>query len=274
MNSTAISNGDAAGNASHIPAFLSSASGSATVIGEETVFNGDISMRAGQDLLVNGCVMGSIFHAGKVVIGASGLVIGSIYVSDLEVLGMVDASQGEILATALKSHSNSHITAAKATVGAGGMSYDRGAFLSANLGMQSAEAVAERLDSLLKAEEEKAAERREAIAQARRLHQPLAASVRDALAAPAPTVPVAAAPAASNVSSILAHQPIAASGRAYPSASDLVAATSVSVLDEAAAQNEVPASALVHIGDSPFASGLPGVDDEVDDSSSLEALHG
>lgn len=272
MNSSAISNGDAAGNASHIPVFLAGASSSATLIGEGTVFTGDISMRAGEDLLVNGCVMGSIFHAGKVVIGESGLVIGSIFVSDLEVRGMVDASQGEILATGLKSHSKSHITAAKATVGAGGMSYERGAFLSANLDMQSAENVAERLDSLLKFEEEKAADRREAIAQARRLHQPLAASVRQALVSPAPAALAAAAPAASNVSSILAHQSSAASSRAHSAASEPV--TNARVLGDVGSQNDIPASALV--GDMPFAAVVPGVDDDVDDTSSLdvERQHG
>lgn len=266
MNSIAISKEDAAGDHasgnSRIPAFLSSAPGNATVIGEDAVFNGDISMRAGQDLMVNGCVVGSIYHAGKVVIGEPGVVIGSIFASELEVHGMVDASQGVILATALKSHSTSHINAAKATVGAGGLSYERGAFLNANLGMEGADAVADRLESLLTSEDEKAQERREAIAHARRMHQPVGATARPSTAAPSLAVP-----AASNVSSILGHQSVAAPSRAFSSASELISASSSSVLAEAAASNEVPASALTPPIDSTFPIALPGMDDTSDESS-------
>jgi cytoskeletal protein CcmA (bactofilin family) len=265
MNSTAIYKDDTAGDqasgGSSIPAFLAGAPSNTTVIGEDSVFEGDFSMRVGQDLVVNGCVVGSIFHAGKVVIGAPGVVIGSIYAGELEVHGMVDASQGVILATTLKSHSTSHINAAKATVVSGGLSYERGAFLNANLGMESAEAVADRLDALLKAEDEKAEARREAIAHARRLHQPVVATVPAATAAPSLAAPV------SNVSSILGHQSGAAPTRAFSSASDLVSASSSSVLADAAASNELPASALTPAVDRTFAAALPGIDDDHDESS-------
>jgi len=266
MNSTAISKDDAAGDqasgGSRIPAFLAGAPSNTTVIGEDSVFEGDFSMRVGQDLVVNGCVVGSIFHAGKVVIGAPGVVIGSIYAGELEVHGMVDASQGVILATTLKSHSTSHINAAKATVVSGGLSYERGAFLNANLGMESAEAVADRLDALLKAEDEKAVARREAVAHARRLHQPVVAAV------PATTAALSlAAPVASNVSSILGHQSGAAPTRAFSSASDLVSASSSSLLADAAASNDLPASALTPAVDRTFAAALPGIDDDQDESS-------
>ena len=161
----AVSN--SADAATGIPAFLAKGEAKVTVIGEKSNLVGDISIRQGEELLVEGCVVGSIFHDGKVVIGGTGVVFGSVFAADLEVHGVVDAAEGEILAANLVVHGTSRIKAAEVTVATGCMNYERGGFMNAQLGMVPVAEVNARIESLLDAEMEKATSRRQAIEKAR-----------------------------------------------------------------------------------------------------------
>ena len=153
--------------ATGIPAFLSKGESKVTVIGEKSNLVGDISIRQGEELLVEGCVVGSIFHDGKVVIGGTGVVFGSVFAADLEVHGVVDAAEGEILASNLVVHGTSRIKAAEVTVATGCMNYERGGFMNAQLGMVPAAEVNARIETLLDGEMAKATSRRQAIEKAR-----------------------------------------------------------------------------------------------------------
>jgi cytoskeletal protein CcmA (bactofilin family) len=151
------------GGPADIPHFLGASrhrADGATVIGEQSNFVGDISARGKQDLLIDGCVMGSIFHGGKVTVGHSGVVIGSIFAPELEVHGVVDAADGEILTANLLVHGTSRIKAAEVTVATGCMNYERGGYMSAQLAMFPAAEVDARIENLLDNELSKAAERR------------------------------------------------------------------------------------------------------------------
>src|SRR5689334_17922194 len=118
----------AASEREEIPAFLAKTASAPTVIGVQSNFIGDLSISEGQDLHIEGCVVGNVFHGGKVVVAPSGIVLGSIFASHLEVHGVVDAPEGEILAANLVVHGTSRITASEVTVAAGCMNYERGGF--------------------------------------------------------------------------------------------------------------------------------------------------
>lgn len=158
-----------------IPAFLAKSGFSPTVIGTESNFIGDLSISEGQDLHIEGCVVGNVFHGGKVVVAESGIVLGSIFASHLEVHGVVEAPDGEILAANLVVHGTSRITASEVTVAAGCMNYERGGFMSAQMGMLAAGAVTERIEALLGKELDRARERRAAIEHARSTARPSSA---------------------------------------------------------------------------------------------------
>lgn len=176
-----------------IPAFLSKGEATRTVIGVESNLMGDISIREGQDLLIEGCVVGNVFHGGKVVIADSGIVIGSIFAAHLEIHGIVDAPEGEILAAILVVHGTSRVTASEVTVAAGCMKYERGGFMSAQMGMLSESDVNTRIETLLSKELNRAQERRAAIEQTRNAARDFRAAAR----ASAPyTIHAAAAAAA------------------------------------------------------------------------------
>lgn len=167
-----------------IPAFLvQAASASApTVIGAESNFIGDLSIREGQDLHIEGCVVGNVFHGGKVVIADSGIVIGSIFAAHLEVHGVIDAPDGEVLAANLVVHGTSRINASEVSVAAGCMNYERGGFMSAQMGMLPASDVVARIETLLGKELNRAEERRASIEQVRNAARDLRAATRaDAL---------------------------------------------------------------------------------------------
>lgn len=177
MNS--ISNvSSAASERAEIPAFLSKSASSPTVIGTESNFIGDLSIGEGQDLHIEGCVVGNVFHGGKVVVAESGIVLGSIFASHLEVHGVVDAPDGEILAANLVVHGTSRITASEVTVAAGCMNYERGGFMSAQMGMLGVDEVTERIEALLGKELDRAKERRAAIEHARSAARAFNAPVR------------------------------------------------------------------------------------------------
>jgi len=200
---------------SEIPAYLAKTALAPTVIGTESNFIGDLSIREGQDLYIEGCVVGNVFHGGKVVIAESGIVLGSVFAAHLEVHGIVDAPDGEILAANLVVHGTSRITASEVTVAAGCMNYERGGFMSAQMGMLSLSEVTERIESLLGKELGRAEERRAAIQHARDLarsftgqaaaatvasavnDEPAAAEVRQEVTVPAasPVVDAAVVPA-------------------------------------------------------------------------------
>lgn len=162
MNCTSNLSG-AAGERTGLPAFLSKNALAPTVIGTESNFIGDLSISEGQDLHIEGCVVGNVFHGGKVVVAESGIVLGSIFASHLEVHGVVDAPDGEILAANLVVHGTSRITASEVTVAAGCMNYERGGFMSAQMGMLATGEVTERIKALLGKELDRAKERRAAI---------------------------------------------------------------------------------------------------------------
>ncbi|MBS0454123.1 MAG: polymer-forming cytoskeletal protein [Proteobacteria bacterium] len=153
--------------ATGIPPFLAKGESKVTVIGEKSNLVGDISSRQGEELLVEGCVVGSIFHDGKVVIGGTGVVFGSVFAADLEVHGVVDAAEGEILAANLVVRGTSRIKAGEVTVATGCMNYERGGFMNAQLGMIPAAEVNARIETLLDGEIQKATSRRQAIEKAR-----------------------------------------------------------------------------------------------------------
>ena len=161
-----------------IPAFLAKSASSPTVIGTESNFIGDLSISEGQDLHIEGCVVGNVFHGGKVVVAESGIVLGSIFASHLEIHGVVDAPDGEILAANLVVHGTSRITASEVTVAAGCMNYERGGFMSAQMGMLAAGEVTERIEALLGKELDRAKERRAAIEHARSAARSFSAPVR------------------------------------------------------------------------------------------------
>jgi cytoskeletal protein CcmA (bactofilin family) len=190
MNS--VNNVSSASNdRAEIPAFLAKAAASPSVIGAESNFIGDLSISAGQDLHIEGCVVGNVFHGGKVVVAESGIVLGSIFAAHLEVHGVVDAPEGEILAANLVVHGTSRITASEVTVTAGCMNYERGGFMSAQMGMLPTSDVTERIDSLLSNELNRAQERRAAIEHARNVARSFNAPAR----ASAPSAGYAAAAA-------------------------------------------------------------------------------
>lgn len=168
----------AASERAEIPAFLAKTASSPTVIGTESNFIGDLSISEGQDLHIHGCVVGNVFHGGKVVVAESGIVLGSIFASHLEVHGVVHAPDGEILAANLVVHGTSRITASEVTVAAGCMNYERGGFMSAQMGMLAAGEVTERIESLLSKEVDRAKERRAAIELARSAARSFSAPVR------------------------------------------------------------------------------------------------
>ncbi|MDN8616484.1 bactofilin family protein [Variovorax ginsengisoli] len=177
MNS--ISNvSSAASERAEIPAFLAKNGSAPTVIGTESNFIGDLSISEGQDLHIEGCVVGNVFHGGKVVVAESGIVLGSIFASHLEVHGVVDAPDGEILAANLVVHGTSRITASEVTVAAGCMNYERGGFMSAQMGMLATGEVTERIEALLGKELDRAKERRAAIEHARSAARSFNAPVR------------------------------------------------------------------------------------------------
>lgn len=194
MNS--ISNvSSAASERAEIPAFLAKNASAPTVIGTESNFIGDLSISEGQDLHIEGCVVGNVFHGGKVVVAESGIVLGSIFASHLEIHGVVDAPDGEILAANLVVHGTSRITASEVTVAAGCMNYERGGFMSAQMGMLATGEVTERIEALLGKELDRAKERRAAIelarSAARSFNTPVRAMAPNAgHAAAAPLVPV------------------------------------------------------------------------------------
>lgn len=189
---------NAADTSADLPAFLDasrSRPAAATVIGEHSNLVGDISVPRGQDLVIDGCVMGSIFHGGKVTVGNTGVVIGSIFAAELEVHGVVDAAEGEILTANLLVHGTSRIKATEVTVATGCMNYERGGYMSAQLAMLPAADVDARIEGLLNDELSKAAERRARLELARvadaphvrpghTFSQPARASASSAAAAP------------------------------------------------------------------------------------------
>jgi uncharacterized small protein (DUF1192 family) len=148
------------------------------VIGTESNFIGDLSISEGQDLHIEGCVVGNVFHGGKVVVAESGIVLGSIFASHLEIHGVVDAPDGEILAANLVVHGTSRITASEVTVAAGCMNYERGGFMSAQMGMLATAEVTERIKALLGKELDRAKERRAAIEHARSAARSFSTPVR------------------------------------------------------------------------------------------------
>lgn len=156
-------------NKGDLPAFLVQAGtpSAPTVIGAESNFIGDLSISEGQDLHIEGCVVGNVFHGGKVVIADSGIVIGSIFAAHLEVHGVIDAPDGEILAANLVVHGTSRINASEVSVAAGCMNYERGGFMSAQMGMLPASDVSARIEALLGKELSRAKERRASIEQIR-----------------------------------------------------------------------------------------------------------
>lgn len=217
MNSISNVSG-AASERAEIPAFLAKTASAPTVIGTESNFIGDLSISEGQDLHIEGCVVGNVFHGGKVVVAPSGIVLGSIFASHLEVHGVVDAPEGEILAANLVVHGTSRITASEVTVAAGCMNYERGGFMSAQMGMLAASDVTDRIKSLLSKELERAQERRAAIERARNAARSFDAPVR----ASAPHAGYAAAaafvPAINDERAPAAAQPEAAVAPTEPTA--------------------------------------------------------
>lgn len=176
---SSISNvSSAASERAEIPAFLAKNASAPTVIGTESNFIGDLSISEGQDLHIEGCVVGNVFHGGKVVVAESGIVLGSIFASHLEIHGVVDAPDGEILAANLVVHGTSRITASEVTVAAGCMNYERGGFMSAQMGMLASGEVTERIEALLGKELDRAKERRAAIEHARSAARSFNAPVR------------------------------------------------------------------------------------------------
>ncbi|CAN7775686.1 polymer-forming cytoskeletal protein [Variovorax sp. LjRoot290] len=193
MNS---SNNSHSSDTGAIPAFLSKGEPTRTVIGAESNFMGDVSIRAGQDLHIEGCVLGNVFHGGRVVIADTGIVIGSIFAAHLEIHGVVDAPEGEILAANLVVHGTSRVTASEVTVTAGCMNYERGGYMSAQMGMLTESEVSSRIETLLQKELDRAQERRVAIEQTRNA----ARDLREARVAAAPqAAPAAAASAAAEL---------------------------------------------------------------------------
>ncbi|VTU44959.1 Polymer-forming cytoskeletal (plasmid) [Variovorax sp. RA8] len=192
-----------------IPAFLAKGASSPTVIGTESNFIGDLSIAEGQDLHIEGCVVGNVFHGGKVVVAESGIVLGSIFASHLEVHGVIDAPEGEILAANLVVHGTSRITASEVTVAAGCMNYERGGFMSAQMGMIASGEVTERIDSLLSKELDRAKERRAAIELARAA-RPFNAPARASASQARPAAAAAIVPAINDEQTPAAAHPEAA----------------------------------------------------------------
>jgi cytoskeletal protein CcmA (bactofilin family) len=220
-------------DAPSIPAFLSKAAPDRTVIGGESNFVGDISIREGQDLLIEGCVVGNVFHGGKVVVADTGIVIGSIFATHLEIHGVVDAPDGEILAANLVVHGTSRVNASEVTVAAGCMNYERGGFMSAQMSMLSETDVNTRIESLLGKELNRAKERRAAIEQTRNAARDLRAARVAVLHAgpvaaaldPAPTV----APEVDLTASAHAETTASAASAPAPAAMTSVAAVRPSI---------------------------------------------
>jgi len=217
----------AAAERAEIPAFLAKNASAPTVIGTESNFIGDLSISEGQDLHIEGCVVGNVFHGGKVVVAESGIVLGSIFASHLEIHGVVDAPDGEILAANLVVHGTSRITASEVTVAAGCMNYERGGFMSAQMGMLATGEVTERIEALLGKELDRAKERRAAIEHARIAARSFNPTVRAMAphaghAATAALVPVIndepAPPAAARPEVPVAVAPAAAAPASAPSA--------------------------------------------------------
>ncbi|CAN7784882.1 polymer-forming cytoskeletal protein [Variovorax sp. LjRoot175] len=229
-----------------IPAFLSKGETTRTVIGAESNFMGDISIRAGQDLHIEGCVVGNVFHGGKVVVADSGIVIGSIFAAHLEIHGVVDAPEGEILAANLVVHGTSRVTASEVTVTAGCMNYERGGYMSAQMGMLSESEVNTRIETLLQGELNRALERRVAIEQTRNS----ARDLRAARAAAPDTAPAAAASVVAEVAdqavvseSAAAQAPAAHAPVAAPAARPAIALVPSIVETDESAEAQEPARA-------------------------------
>jgi cytoskeletal protein CcmA (bactofilin family) len=196
MNSSTISHSSDTAN---IPAFLSKGESNRTVIGVESNFVGDISIREGQELHIEGCVAGNVFHGGRVVIAESGMVIGSVFASHVEVFGVVDAPDGEILAANLIVHGSSRINASEVTVANGCMNYERGGYMRAQMGMLPEGEVTSRIETLLQQELNRAQERRAAVEQARNAARDLRTTIARAPA-------VVAAPVAATVTPQVADE--------------------------------------------------------------------
>ncbi|OUM00710.1 hypothetical protein A8M77_19680 [Variovorax sp. JS1663] len=224
-----------------IPAFLAKGASSPTVIGTESNFIGDLSISEGQDLHIEGCVVGNVFHGGKVVVAESGIVLGSIFASHLEVHGVVDAPEGEILAANLVVHGTSRITASEVTVASGCMNYERGGFMSAQMGMLASGEVTERIESLLSKELERARERRALIELARGGARSFRSPVR--VSAPQASAPQASAAAAA------AFVPAINDEQAPASAQPAVAAVAPAA-DAPAAAPRVPFALVPPVTDS------------------------
>lgn len=206
MNSTSNVS-SAASERAEIPAFLAKNASAPTVIGTDSNFIGDLSISEGQDLHIEGCVVGNVFHGGKVVVAESGIVLGSIFASHLEIHGVVDAPDGEILAANLVVHGTSRITASEVTVAAGCMNYERGGFMSAQMGMLATGEVTERIEALLGKELDRAKERRAAIEHARSAARSFNAPVRAVAAHPGYAAAAALVPAINDESAPAAAQP-------------------------------------------------------------------
>lgn len=229
MNGSNISHGN---DTASIPAFLSQGDSTRTVIGADSNFMGDISIREGQDLYIEGCVVGNVFHGGKVVIASSGMVIGSIFAAHLEVHGVVDAPDGEILAANLVVHGTSRVTASEVTVAAGCMNYERGGFMSAQMGMLSESEVKMRIDTLLQEELSRAQEHRASIERARNAARELRA-------------PIARAATVSTVSNAAAFVAEVVEQAPAPAPAPAPAASSAAGVVGAAVTGPRPAMALV-----------------------------
>jgi len=226
------------GDTASIPVFLAKGEASRTVIGVESNFVGDISIREGQDLHIEGCVAGNVFHGGRVVIAESGMVIGSVFASQVEVFGVVDAPDGEILAANLVVHGTSRINASEVTVANGCMNYERGGYMRAQMGMLPERDVKERIESLLQHELSRAQERRASVEQARNAARNLRGSVA--------STPTAAVPAAPAVASFV---PRVAEEEATPAAA--LQATTASAFGVRPAIALVPAIVDVESEDAP-----------------------
>ncbi|TAL65695.1 MAG: polymer-forming cytoskeletal protein [Burkholderiaceae bacterium] len=135
---------------------------SPSFIDESATLTGDICVTNRQDLHVDGCVVGCIYHPGKVIIGETGIVIGSIYAEQLDIRGVVDAPQGEILVNLLRVQGTSRIETGKVTVSEGCLNYEAGAFMSAQMGMLPDGEVKSRINALVQPALEKALEQRAA----------------------------------------------------------------------------------------------------------------